>query len=104
MTVSHGWLDFVYYDLLVPFGPQERRTFNFQVCLAGRSPQEPFDYVSEGVKVEFWDMNAQCNIPARGDDNPDTYIGLGGDVFVITYPLQRVQLEACATQRLQLPI
>ncbi|KAJ7146286.1 hypothetical protein C8R44DRAFT_864069 [Mycena epipterygia] len=103
-TVSHGWLDFVYYDLLLPFGPQERRTFNVQVCLAGCSPQEPFDYVSEGVKVELWDMPRQCNVRAHADDNPDTYVGLGGDVFVITYPLQRGQLGTCATQRLQLPV
>ncbi|KAJ7497634.1 hypothetical protein FB451DRAFT_1550456 [Mycena latifolia] len=101
--VSHGWLDFVYYDLRMPFGPQERRMFNVQVCLAGCSPQEPFDYVSEGVKVEVWDMSSQQNLRARAEDNPETYFGLGGDIFIITYPLKRGQLGIYATQKLQLP-
>ncbi|KAJ7092767.1 hypothetical protein C8R44DRAFT_750254 [Mycena epipterygia] len=102
--VTHGWLDFLYYDLLLPFGPQKRRTFNVQVCLTGHPPQEAFDYVAEGVTVELWDMIGQSSVRVRVEDNPETYIGLGGDIFVITYPLQRRRFETCTTSSLQLPV
>ncbi|KAJ7454524.1 hypothetical protein B0H11DRAFT_2068835 [Mycena galericulata] len=104
VTVNHGWLDFIYWDLQLPFGPHQQKTYNMQVCIAGRSPQEPFDYVAEHVKVELWDVFQQRNVRAHVKDNPETYYSFGGNIFVVTYPRQRGNFAQYATEKLQLPV
>ncbi|KAJ7503196.1 hypothetical protein B0H11DRAFT_1988219 [Mycena galericulata] len=104
VTVNHGWLDFIYWDLQLPFGPHQHKTYNMQVCIAGRSPQEPFDYVAEHVKVELWDVFQQRNVRAHVRDNPEAYYSFGGNIFVVTYPRQRGNFAQYATEKLQLPV
>jgi hypothetical protein len=38
-------------------------------------------------------MIRQCNVRASAEDNPDTYFVFGGDIFAVTYPLEREQFD-----------
>lgn len=67
------------------------------------SPEEPFDYVAEGVKVEYFDLVMQTTARARAEDNPDCYVGFGGDVYIITYPVERGKLDVFSSFTLHLP-
>ncbi|KAJ7672582.1 hypothetical protein DFH06DRAFT_1293285 [Mycena polygramma] len=105
-TINRGWLDLIYWDIQTPFGPPgaQRRTFNVQACVAGTLPQEPFDYVTEGVKVRYLDTMRQRAVRVRAEDNPEAYIAFGGDIFVVTFPRERGRFNDCVTENLQFPL